>query len=82
MFLFYDFEWEKIYTAEEQKAAAELEAEYQALVSLLKDKYKGKNISILGDSISTFDKISNNTEINSTIGENLKYHNHTGNPHK
>lgn len=82
MFLFYDFEWEKTYTAEEQKAAAELEAEYQALVTLLKEKYKGKNVSILGDSISTFDKISNNTDINSTIGENLKYHNHTGNPHK
>ena len=82
MFLFYDFEWERIYTAEEQKAAAELQKEYEELVALLKEKYQGKTVSIIGDSISTFDKISNNTDYNSTIGENLKYHNHTGNPHK
>lgn len=81
MFLFYDFEWDRIYTAAEQKAAAELQKEYEDLVALLKDKYQGKTVSIIGDSISTFDKISNNTDYNSTIGENLKYHNHTGNPH-
>jgi len=37
--------------------------------------FKGKTISILGDSISTFQNWSNNTGYNSTIGSNAVYYN-------
>lgn len=38
--------------------------------------YKGKKVSILGDSISTYSGISSNTSYNSTIGVNKGfYHN-------
>ena len=36
--------------------------------------YAGKTISILGDSISTYIGISNNSDYNSTIGENALYY--------
>ena len=36
--------------------------------------YKGKKVSILGDSISTFPGYSSNTEHNSTIGNNVGYY--------
>lgn len=37
--------------------------------------YKGKSISILGDSISTYLNVSNNAAYNSTIGKNAVYYN-------
>lgn len=36
--------------------------------------FKGKKLSILGDSISTYSGISNNTSVNSTIGSNASYY--------
>lgn len=81
MLLLYDFEWEKTYTAEEQQAADEAKAEYEELKTLLGEKYSGKYVSILGDSISTFDGVANNTQYNSTIGDNLMYYSHSNNPH-
>lgn len=50
------------------------DAEYQALVAALKDKYKGKTVSILGDSISTFQGVSNNTSYNKTLSQNNAYY--------
>jgi len=38
------------------------------------NEFKGKTISILGDSISTFAGVSNNTSYNSTIGSNAVYY--------
>lgn len=64
------YESEAAYQAEvaEKKAA---EDAFQAKVQALKDAgYKGKKISIVGDSISTFGGVSNSTDINSTIGGN------------
>lgn len=36
--------------------------------------FQGKKLSILGDSISTYSGISNNTSANSTIGSNVSYY--------
>lgn len=48
--------------------------EYKELVDQLKDKYSGKYVSVVGDSISTFQMYSNNTSYNSTIGSNEVYY--------
>lgn len=50
------------------------DTEYQELVKTLKEKYKGKTVSILGDSISTFNNISNNTSYNKTLSKNNAYY--------
>ena len=42
------------------------------------DSYVGKRISILGDSISTFTRVSNNANSNSTIGINEVYYSGQG----
>ena len=72
--LVYDFEFERVY---ESKAAYDeyvaAEEAYQAMIEELIDIYAGKKISILGDSISTFANISNNTSYNSTIGGNAVF---------
>ena len=73
--LVYDFEFERTY---ENKAAYEaylaVETEYQAMVAALKEKYQGKKLSIMGDSISTFTGISNNVKYNNTIGANAVWY--------
>ena len=43
----------------------------------LTEVLKGKQISFIGDSISTFEGYSNNTKYNPTIGENAVYYNGT-----
>ncbi|MBQ9783463.1 MAG: hypothetical protein IJW44_02980 [Clostridia bacterium] len=77
--LIYDFEWERTYASEKvyQEKVAE-EAEYQRVLVALKEKYAGKKLSILGDSISTFEGYSNNTAYNATIGGNELYYNKNG----
>lgn len=77
-----DLEWEKTYSAEAQRAAAEREREYRELVSLLKEKYKGKNLSVLGDSISTFKGIGDNVEYNSALYDNLMFYSYLSSPYK
>lgn len=77
-----DFEWEKTYSPEAQKAAADAEREYKELAALLKEKYSGKNVSVLGDSISTFKGVGDNAEHNSAIYDNLMYYSHASSPYK
>ena len=67
--LYYDFEYEAI-----QDNEGNADIEYQQLVELLKDKYQGKHVSVIGDSISSFGDYSNNTDYNSTIGDNEVYY--------
>ena len=50
------------------------DVEYRELIDQLKDKYRGKYVSVIGDSISTFQMYSNNTSYNSTIGSNEVYY--------
>jgi hypothetical protein len=74
--LCFDFVIEKTYESKaaydayeaEQKA---MEEAFAAKVQALKNAgYKGKRISIVGDSISTFKGVSDDTAINSTLGIN------------
>ena len=46
------------------------EREYEQLVEQLREKYSGKYVSVVGDSISTFTGYSNNPSYNSTTGSN------------
>ena len=82
--IYFDVTYTDIYTYDEYlrelaDEEARLEAEKakkereEALAALL----SGKNISILGDSISTFKGYSNNTSYNSTIGGNAVYYSGT-----
>ncbi len=56
-----DFEFEDVRVDRE---------EYRQLVAKLKEKYSGKYVSVIGDSISTFTGYSNNSSYNSTTGAN------------
>lgn len=58
---------------EEAKAAPLTEAEKAELKGYL----SGKSLSLLGDSITTYADVSNNTAINSTIGGNAVYYSPT-----
>ena len=50
------------------------ETQYKALVATLKQLYAGKNISIVGDSISTYTGYSNDASANSTTGSHNLYY--------
>ena len=69
--LLFDFTFETTY---ESKAAYEAllkeEAEFEMMLEAVKDAYSDKNLSVFGDSISTFTGISTDTSYNSTIGSN------------
>ena len=58
----------------QEEERLEAEREQARLDALLREKLSGKGISILGDSISTFQGWSNNTDYNSTIGDNAVYY--------
>lgn len=72
--LCYDLKWERTYTAEELLAIKAEEEKNAAILSALREKYSGKYLSVLGDSISTFKGVSNNTGYNSTIGNNAVWY--------
>lgn len=58
----------------ESNASAAPNGEKLKICYTVKESLKNKKISILGDSISTFKGVSNNTEHNSTIGLNWNYY--------
>ena len=69
--VFFDFEIERTY--ESQAAIDKLlsqETYYQSAVAALKELYRGKKVSVVGDSISTFVGISSNTDYNLTLSTN------------
>lgn len=73
--LIFDFEMERTYDSySAYKALSDEQAQYEQLISSLKEKYQGKYLSVVGDSISTFGGVSNNTSYNSTIGGNAVYY--------
>ena len=57
--------------------ATEQNADEQADAGLFAN-FAGKKVSIIGDSISTFGGVSNNTEDNTTIGDNAVFYNANG----
>ncbi len=70
--LIVDFEWEKTYESKSKYLADK--NSYDTMINALKDKYKGKYVSLVGDSISAFDGVCNDTSANSTIGSNSPYY--------
>lgn len=76
--LLYDFEWERTVT-ESELAAADA---YESMIEMLKKRYSGKYVSILGDSISTFDGISNNVRINASLGDHNVYYKYNTGPYR
>ena len=73
----FDFEIERTY--ESQAAIDRLAAEetaYQAAVEALKEIYRGKNVSVVGDSISTFKGITSNSSFNQSLSVNSAKNEH------
>lgn len=71
---FISFE-DQINKIKSQEEDAVLQEKIDALAEIL----TGKNLSILGDSISTYEGWSNNTDANDTIGDNAVYYGGTDN---
>ncbi len=73
--LVYDFEFERTYENQAAYDAVKaVETEYQTMVAALKEKYQGKKLSVMGDSISTFTGISNNANYNPNLAGNAVWY--------
>ena len=75
--LLINFEWENLGDGKVDVIDADA---YAAMIAELKTKYSGKYLSVIGDSISSYDGMCNDTKANSTIGKNEPYYpNFSGN---
>ncbi len=73
--IFFDFEFDRTYqNRAAYQAVLDEETAYQNKIAELRKKYEGKYLSVIGDSISTYEGISNNTDYNKTIGNNAVYY--------
>lgn len=74
--LIFNVTMERNYTvgSETNKALLAKEVAEAEKLAALKQIYEGKTVSVIGDSISTFQGYSNNTAYNSTIGGNAVYY--------
>lgn len=79
-FLLFDFEWEKTYTTYELESAKMELDELNEAIATLRQKYAGKYVSILGDSISTFNRISNDAKINASLNGYGAHYNYNNSP--
>ena len=78
--LLFDFELERSYESEEAynamiAAQEQADAEYAAKIAAVKAAYSGKTISVMGDSISTFNTITNDASLG--LGDNPTYSKYT-----
>ena len=74
--LLYNFTYERTYIGKASyDAAVNKDAELEMMIEELKGVYHGLKLSVFGDSISTYNNISQNTEYNSTIGGNALWYN-------
>ena len=78
--LLFDFELERTYESEAAynaliAAQAQADADYAMKIAALKEAYAGKYISVMGDSISTFNTISNDASLG--LGNNSTYGKYT-----
>ena len=81
--IFFDFTYERTYTSvndfvtEAKKNNVDTvttDVAFEKMLAAVKEAYKGKNLSVFGDSISTYQGISNSTSYNSTIGGNAVWY--------
>lgn len=69
--LCFDLKLERSFdTAAARDAYVQRDAEYERLVAALKEIYAGKKISVIGDSISTYDGFTSNPGYNLTLSVN------------
>ena len=78
--LLFDLELERTYESEAAynaliAAQAQADADYAMKIAALKEAYAGKYISVMGDSISTFNTISNDASLG--LGNNSVYSKYT-----
>ena len=78
--LFFDFELERTYESEAtytalQAAKAQDDADYAKKLAAVKAAYNGKFLSVMGDSISTFNTITNDKALG--LGDNPTYSKYT-----
>jgi lysophospholipase L1-like esterase len=78
--LFFDFELERTYESEAaytalQAAKAQADADYAKKLAAVKAAYNGKFLSVMGDSISTFNTITNDKALG--LGDNPTYSKYT-----
>ncbi len=78
--LLFDFEFERTYESESAynaqiAAKAQADADYAAKIAALKEVYSGKTISVMGDSISTFNSVTNDPLLG--LGNNPPYSQYT-----
>ena len=77
--LLFDFELERTYESEDAynamiAAQAQADADYAAKLAAVAEAYGGKYFSLIGDSISTFNGVTNNGSINSTLVGNAVHY--------
>ena len=72
--LMLDFEWEKSYEKKSEYLAMKNNTKYNAMVEALLEKYRGKYVSVVGDSISSFGGLCNDGTANATIANNVAYY--------
>ena len=74
--LLFNIGMERNYTPESDAYQAILteRSAYMDMLQTLAEKYQGKTLSVFGDSISTWQGISNSTDYNVTIGNNAVYY--------
>ncbi|MBP3370825.1 MAG: hypothetical protein J6L85_08740, partial [Clostridia bacterium] len=73
--LLFNFTFERIYIGKEAyDAAVNKNADMEMMIEALKKEYGGLKLSVFGDSISTFNGVSNNTSYNPTIGDNAVWY--------
>ena len=69
--LCFDLEFERSFESEaERDAYVNRDSEYARIVEALKEIYAGKKISVMGDSISTYDGFTSNPDYNLTLSVN------------
>ncbi len=73
--LLFNFTFERSYIGKKAyDAVLNKKDDLQMMIDALKKEYGGLKLSVFGDSISTYTGISNNTDYNSTIGENAVWY--------
>lgn len=77
--LFFDFTFERTYESEDAyndfiKAEEDAEKEYQRMLREVTLAYRGKNLSLLGDSISTFDGVTNSVKVSTSMTNHRCYY--------
>ena len=77
--LIFDFTFETVYdTKSDYEALLKEDEDFGMMLEAVKDAYGDKNLSVFGDSISTFVGISKDTSYNTTIGDNAVWYGSRG----